>query len=338
MTPSPSLAAVVVAYNGGEGLVGCVRSLLTQSVAGLEVIVVDNASTDGSIERLRTEFGERLNIVRRGVNGGYGAGANSGWRATDAELIAILNQDLVLLPDCLERMRDVLLAAGPMAIVTPKLLLKSDPSRVNAIGNEVHLSGVAWCNALHTPADSWHGVREVTAISGAAFMARRSFLTELDGVEEGYFMYMEDVDLSLRARAAGGVCVAACDAVAIHDWSLTLSADRFGMLERNRRALWWRFWRGNARMLPALVQAELMGWLYALSHGRAYLRAKLRAGQSKRRLVRVEPGESLMRVLARRHPYKMLFPGSALIPAAGRMVDFLFAAPMGQTRDRRLAR
>jgi len=333
----PSVTAIVVAYNGGAALHECVASLLGQTLSDLEVIVVDNASTDGSVDALPAVSKGRIRTVPLGTNGGYAAGANAGWRAATTELVAILNQDLVLTPDCLEQMRDVLLGCHQEALVTPKLILKSDRSRVNAIGNDVHLSGVAWCRGVGTSADDWHGVVEVTAVSGAAFMARASFLRVLDGLEESYFMYMEDVDLSLRARTAGATCVAACDAVAAHDWRPALSPAKFALLERNRRALWHRFWGRSARMYPLLVQAELMAWTYALTHGVAYIRAKVRAGRrlSRLRLPPKRPALDLYTLLARTHPYPILFPNAPVVLALGRVADRLFAVTVPGSWRRR---
>ncbi len=322
MTTDARLAAIVVAYNGGGELLECLRSLLAQTVRELEVIVVDNASSDGSIERAEAAFGARIRVIRRATNGGYAAGANTGWRATDAPLVAILNQDLTFAPDCLEQMQRVVLAELRDVLVTPKIVLKSDPTRVNAIGNDVHLSGVAWCHGLGTPADDWHGIVEVTAISGAAFMGRRSLLEQLGGLEEAYFMYMEDVDLSLRARLAGGVCLAACDAVATHGWSLALTPKKFGLLERNRRGLWKRFVGSSNGLWLVLLQAEAMGWAYAMLQGRAYVRAKRRATRFPLPFDSSQPqAQGVVSRLSRRHPYEVLFPHSRFVAAVGGLVD-----------------
>jgi GT2 family glycosyltransferase len=302
------------------------------------VVVVDNASTDGSIEHVEAEFGDRVRVIRRSTNGGYAAGANTGWRTTDAPIVAIVNQDLTFEPNCLGEMRRVLRAEKRDALVTPKLVLKSDPSRVNAIGNDVALSGVAWCHGLGTPADAWHGVAEVTAISGAAFMARREFLERLGGVEEGYFMYMEDVDLSLRARLAGGVCLAACDAVAVHAWAIALTPQKFGLLERNRRSAWKRLIGPSNGLWLTLLQAEAMGWTYGALRGKSYLWAKWRARRTLNMIPLVrDHRDEVLRSLSRKHPYDVLFPDSPLVASLGGFVDRLaiFAIELlsGRKRD-----
>jgi GT2 family glycosyltransferase len=317
------IAAIVVAYNGGDDLARCVRSLLAQTVRDLEVIVVDNASMDGSVERLEAAFGSTVRVIRRESNGGYGVGANTGWRSTDAAFVAIFNQDVTADPDCLARMRQVLIDEPRDAIVSPKLVLASDRRHVNAVGNDVHLSCVAWCRGLGTPADGWHGVEEVTAVSGAAFMARRALLESLGGVDESFYMYMEDVDLSFRARLAGAACLVACDAVASHDWSLALGPKKFGYLERNRRRVWDRhIGPGEGRWL-VLLQVELMSWMYAALRGRRHLAAKWRAARvgRERQPVNVTSPEIIVPVLSPRYPYHVLFPRSRTVARLGPAVD-----------------
>jgi GT2 family glycosyltransferase len=222
--------------------------------------------------------------------------------------------------------------------VTPNLVLKSNPSRVNAVGNDVHLSGVTWCHGLGTAAADWHGVVEVTAISGAAFMGRRSFFEHLGGLEEAYFMYMEDVDLSLRARLAGGVCLAECDAVATHGWSLSLTPEKFGHLERNRRMMWRKlFGHCGRRAHVVLLQAEALGWLYALGHGRAHLAAKARGAQAARPTSHVqvnqEAARRVGRDLATKLPYSTVFPGIPAVAVVGGIIDCTVLRLAGITHE-----
>lgn len=156
-------------------------------------------------------------------------------------------------------------------------------------------------------------------------MARIPLLLHLGGLEESYFMYMEDVDLSLRARIAGAICLAACDAVVIHDWELALDANRFELLERNRGALWRRFWGRHARMYPLLMQAELMGWAYAAIRGRAFVVAKCRSLRRPKLEPMHEDAYRLAGVFATYHPYAMLFPSHPALGRIGHAIDRIFA-------------
>jgi GT2 family glycosyltransferase len=327
------LAAVVVAYNGGQKLVSCLDSLLAQTVRELEIIVVDNASTDDSVSLVEATFGDRVQVIRRATNGGYGAGANSGWRSTTADQVVILNQDLIFAPDCLEQMQRALADAPDEVLVCPKLVLAGNEQVVNTIGNEVHLSGVAWCRGLGTASNDWQGTIEVPAVSGAAILARRAFLESLGGLEESYFMYYEDVDLSVRARLAGARCVAACDAVAAHDWALAMTPWKFRLLERNRRAFWQRLSGRSHRLTPTLWQAEAMGWAFAVLRGPQYVRAKWSGTRSPLSLAALAPASherpGLARLQARlssNHPYHVMFPGGTGVAFVGGMVDRLATA------------
>jgi GT2 family glycosyltransferase len=324
MAKPAAVTAVVVAYNGGQDLHDCLQSLLAQTLTDLQILVVDNASTDGSIGRIESDFNGRIRVIRRPVNGGYAAGANTGWYAARTPIVAILNQDLRLERECLVRMRDALLLAPRQALVTPKLVMRVDPNRVNSIGNDVHLSGVGWCHGLGTRSRDWSGVTEVTAISGAAFMTTRAFLERLCGLEEGYFMYMEDVDLSVRARLEGAACLAACDAVAAHGASMALTPEKFGLLERNRRAFWNRFVGPARGRWLVLLQVEAMGWLYAILRSPSYVAAKWAAQRSPATLAGPDfPGAAVIPWLSRRHPYEILFPDSKLVSLVGKAVDAL---------------
>lgn len=325
------VAAVVVAYNGGRLLEECIASLVGQSLPELEIVLVDNASTDHAPCRVLRRFGDRVRTVWLPRNRGYAAGANAGWRTSSADVVVVLNQDLIVEPDCLALMLAALRASEGDALVSPKLVLRDAPDLVNCIGIEVHLSGVAWCRGLRTRADDWRGTVEVTAVTGAAFMARRHLLQALDGLDEAFFMYYEDVDLSLRARLAGATCLVACDAVAAHDWTLDLTPTKFGLLERNRRAIWRRLSAGEIRMLPVLLQAEAMGWTYALLHGPRFVHAKARAMVRPAGMTGAPSAFDARRLrplLARRHPYELFLSGTVL-PKVGAAVDRLTAAVAG---------
>ena len=316
------VAAIVVAHNGGDDLLDCLASLTAQVGSDPEIIVVDNASSDDSIVRAERRFGRRVRVVRRATNDGYAAGANAGRRATNAGWIAILNQDLTLAPDCLSTLMDVVRDWPTTAIASPLLRLRSSPDLVNAVGNAIHWSGVAWCHGAGTPASSWSGTIEVAGVSGAAFLLSAEVFDRLGGLDERFFMYMEDVDLSLRARSLGYACVVSCEADALHDWRLALSPDKFERLETNRRVVWSRYVAGPGRRSMLLLQAEAMAWLYAMLRGRKHLRAKLRA--SRHRVPITDRPDGRTRIepwLSTQHPYEILFPGKTTLHSIGRLAD-----------------
>ncbi|HVW35445.1 MAG TPA: glycosyltransferase family 2 protein [Acidimicrobiia bacterium] len=206
-------AAVVVNYNAGAALAACVESVLAQDPAP-ELVVVDNASTDGSADALRRSRPE-VRVVRSGGNLGYARAANLGIAATRAPVVAVLNPDTVLRPGVGAALvarfaaEPGLGAAGPRLHNTDGTVYPSArkiPSLADAVGHG--LLFFVWRDNpftrryRETDADPARP-REVDWVSGAAVWLRRRALDEVGGWDERYFMYVEDVDLCWRLRRAG---------------------------------------------------------------------------------------------------------------------------------------
>ena len=206
-------AAVVVNYNAGPALADCVASLLAQEPSP-ELVVVDNASTDGSVERLRQAH-PGVRVVRSGGNLGYARAANLGIAATDAPVVAVLNPDTVLRPGVGRAVTARFAAEGDLGALGPRLhnpdgsvypSARRVPSVVDAVGHG--LLFFVWPDNPFT-----RRYREVDAdpdrrryvdwVSGAAIWLRRAALDAVGGWDERYFMYVEDVDLCWRLRRAG---------------------------------------------------------------------------------------------------------------------------------------
>jgi GT2 family glycosyltransferase len=330
-----TIAAIVVAHDGGQDLLDCVASLVAQVGVDVEVVVVDNASSDGSIGQLKERFGRRVFVVHRGANHGYAAGANAGRKATNAAWIGVFNQDLTLAPDCLSILQSAIRAWPTSAVASPLLRLTSAPQLVNAVGNDIHWTGVTWCHGAGSQASCWAGTVEVAGISGAAFVMTAEVFDDLGGLDEEFFMYMEDVDLSLRARSRGYSCLVACEAHALHDWQLAITPEKFERLEANRRIVWSRHLAGPRRRRALLIQAEAMGWIYAALRGRQHIRAKLRAARRRTTVIADPAGrERIEPWLSRRHPYELLFPGNPTVHFVGRVADDLFLRLAGIAASR----
>ena len=210
---APDWAAVVVNYNAGSALVACVTSVLAQEPPS-ELVVVDNASNDGSIAALRQAH-PGVRIVESGANLGYARAANLGIAATEAPVVAVLNPDTVLEPGAGQALvarfaaDDRLGAAGPRlhnpdGSVYPSA--RQIPSLVDAVGHG--LLFFAWPGNPFTGRYRETGAdparpRDVDWVSGAAIWLRRAALDDVGGWDERYFMYVEDVDLCWRLRRSG---------------------------------------------------------------------------------------------------------------------------------------
>src|SRR5262249_49016180 len=121
-------------------------------------------------------------------------------------------------------------------LATAKILLARAPGLIDVFGHDVHISGIATCQAWGQPAETRQNVEEVAAVSCACFVLRRELFQFLDGFDERLFMYYQDDDLSLRARLAVYSCIALPSAQVVHDHTPSLSPSKLRYLERNR---WW---------------------------------------------------------------------------------------------------
>jgi len=243
-----------------------------------EVVVIDNASTDGTTELVSHEF-PWVRIIKSERNVGYGSACNTAAAQSKAEYIAVVNQDVISTLGWIDRLVTALDQSPEAALATPKILLKSDPGRINACGNAPHYTGITPCRGYNRPASEYCRLEEVPAVSGAAFVIRRSAFESLGGFDSSFFLYFEDTDLSLRARLAGYRCLCVPDAVVLHDFAPRFSADKIFFIEANRHATWIKLfrWRTLLILAPALILTELSVWAYCLVRGPRCLAAKTRA-------------------------------------------------------------
>lgn len=271
-----SVAAIVVTHDGAGHVRACLQALIEGGTAVSDITVVDNASTDDTVERVRSGF-PRLRLIESGSNLGYARAINLAAESLDVDYVAVLNQDLVAAPGMVALLVRALASDPAAGLATPRIRLRSDPARLNAAGNDVHYTGFTSCRAYLRPAADVQTTHEVPAISGAAFVIRGSLLRRLRGLDPLFFLYLEDADLSLRAALLGARTLCVPEAVASHDFEPRFSAAKIHWLERNRYLLWLRLFRLRTLvvMAPALWLAELLVLGYALMRGPRVLAAKL---------------------------------------------------------------
>ena len=257
-------SVVVVAYNAGHFLPDCIASIVTTE-PGVEVVVVDNGSTDGAVEHVQARF-PGVRVVRSKRNGGFGAGNNLGAAAAQGAFLVFLNPDAVVTGGWLEALVHPLAEDPSIGLVTPKVLLRDDPDRINVAGLEVHLSGITLCRGLASPRAAFDEATEVAAVSGVAFAVRRDVFEALGGFDEDFFLYVEDVDISLRAWLAGYRCLYVPQAVVLHDYALTVDARKTFYVERGRYLMLLKAFSQHTllSLVPALLLAEVITWGWLL--------------------------------------------------------------------------
>ena len=278
----PGVWVVLVNWNSREDLRECLSALRRQTLPADHVVVVDNASRDGSVAMLRDEFPEVL-VQPQQSNLGFATANNIGLRLAvkhGATYVALLNPDTTVAPDWLEELVATAELDERIAVCQSKILLYDTPDLLNTDGNVVHYLGFGYCgNYRQQDVENSRTARDVGFASGAAMLIRASACARIGVLDETINFYSEDLEYSLRARLAGYRVVAAPSARAWHKYEFLgrVGKRKFYYLERNRWLVLLSYYRVRTLLLlaPALVLLEGGILLFAWKDG--WLRHKLAA-------------------------------------------------------------
>ena len=272
------LSIIIVIYKNLSDLEICLKSISTQEnlefeYSEIEILVVDNCPEDSENVQIAHKY-PWIKVINNPTNTGYAGGNNIGIDKALGKWLLILNPDTILHPEALNALLKTA-KANPKALINAKLL--NPDGSINACGNILHYTGITTCQGLNEPSKNYQGTQKVSLISGAAFLVQRKIMQALGGFDDLYFMYLEDADLSLRAKLKGYDLLCASDAQITHNYTLGMSSQKFYYLERNRLLMLFKLLTTKTLwlMLPALLLTELATWAFALIKGGAYLKAKL---------------------------------------------------------------
>ena len=221
------VTALVPNYNGRDLLATVITSLLAQSYADLDVVVVDDSSTDGSADLVGATWPNRVRVLRGHGDHpvGFAATVNRGIGATDSEYVALVNSDVALAPDWVGTLVAALDADPSAASATGKTLTANDRGVIDGAGNAMRWSGAAERRG-HGEPDTGQYDEPGAVISACAGYAlyRRSAFAQVGTFDEAFVAYYEDVDWGLRAQLAGFGCRYEPAAVAYHAGGATYGA------------------------------------------------------------------------------------------------------------------
>jgi GT2 family glycosyltransferase len=283
----PTLSVLIVAWNSREELVRTLPALLPELGQGDELIVVDNDSGDGTPDAVAT-LAPSARLVQTGRNAGFAGACNEGARLARGDLLIVLNPDAAPLPGFGEAIRRPWVEERGWA-AWQALVADEGGTRINSAGNPVHFTGIVWAGQHGRPiGEAPPQACEVPALSGACLAIPRRTWEEVGGFPERFFLYHEDVDLSLRLRLAGGVLGIEPAAVVDHEYEFGAREHKWRWLERNRWAFLVRVYPASLLVLlaPALLATELA--LLPASLGGGWGRQKLAAiGEALRWLPRL---------------------------------------------------
>jgi GT2 family glycosyltransferase len=264
---------IIPNWNGARWLPGCLESLAGQTLQPAEIIVVDNGSTDGSLELLRERY-PAVRVIELGRNTGFAFAANRGIEAAGGDQVALINTDVELEPAWLGRMTRALESDLAAASVASKMMDLRERDRFYDAGDILRRDGACEQRGRFRHDDGrYDEPGSVFAACAGAALYRRSAVLSLGGFDERFFAYLEDVDLGLRLRLAGWTCVYE-PAVAYHaseGSSGALSRPMQTLVERNTLLLVAKAF--PLRWLPLVLYRQLSWAWHARGEGR--LRAQL---------------------------------------------------------------
>jgi GT2 family glycosyltransferase len=299
----PTLSVLIVAWNSRAELSRSLPAVILELGEGDELIVLDNHSEDGTAEAV-AELAPAARVVRSARNLGFAGGCNAAAAEAGGDLLVILNPDAAPRPGFGEAIRRPWVEGRGWA-AWQALVADGDGRTINSAGNPIHFTGIVWAGGHGRPIEEAPPPGEVAALSGACLAIPRHTWEGVGGFPERFFLYHEDVDLSLRLRLAGGTLGIEPAAVVDHDYEFGAREHKWRWLERNRWAFLVRTYPASllALLTPALLLTELAlipaafaaGWgrqkLAAIGEAVRWLPRLLRERREVQATRRVSAGE-----------------------------------------------
>ncbi|MDD2922884.1 MAG: glycosyltransferase family 2 protein [Anaerolineales bacterium] len=270
-----TVSIVIVVWNSAKYLPRCLDSLLLQSFRDFEVILVDNNSSDDALSGLREKYPALdLRIERLNFNSGFSVANNIGARLARGHWLALLNPDAFPEPDWLEQLLRAAERHPAFSFFSSRQIQAERPDMLDGEGDAYHVSGLAWRRGYEMPFYAPGDVEEVFSPCAAAALYTRSEFLEVDGFDEDFFAYHEDVDLGFRLRLIGKRCLYVPQAVVRHVGSASSGKmSDFSVYHGHRNLIWsffknmpgWLFWA----YLPLHILMNIYSMIRYSLNGRA---------------------------------------------------------------------
>ena len=236
------VAVIIVNYNAGEYLVTCLEALHVLPEPPGEIIVVDNASDDGSYEAAKARF-SGVSFIEAGGNTGFAAANNLGIKSTDKPWVALVNPDAFVAENWLQVLLEAVRENPQVSVFSSELVDAKNPRLLDGQGDCYHVSGLMWRRKNGQPVDSPPSRLPFFAPCAASAMYLRLAVLEVGGFDEDYFCYIEDVDLGFRLRLAGYQCLHLHDAITYHIGSAITERDSDFSIYYGHRNLVWTYFK-----------------------------------------------------------------------------------------------
>ncbi len=213
----PSVSAVIVTYNGGSNVLRCIEKAKAQTRPFDEIIVVDNASTDGSPKEIRSAHPD-VQLIEMPDNRGPSVSRNAGLAAAKCEFVFWIDNDLYPEDSCLENLLAALATVSADFLV-PRVVLVPETHIVQADGGDAHFIGMLSLRHGFRPLRQIndHAIARITAFSSSCMFVRRDMALQFGGFDETFFFYFEDYEFSFRSSIFGAKMLSVPSACAFHD-------------------------------------------------------------------------------------------------------------------------
>ncbi|MCB9366581.1 MAG: glycosyltransferase family 2 protein [Calditrichaeota bacterium] len=274
MTPRPLVSVIILNYNGLEFLPRCLESLSRTAYRPFEIVVVDNCSRDGSLDYLRRDFPD-VRIIEYGENLGYSGAYNRSVPEASGEYCVLLNFDVEVEPEWLTEAIGILERDQTVAAVQPKLKSYQDHGKFEysgGAGGFIDAYGYPFVRGrvfetIETDSGQYDDSREIFWATGAALVLRKSDFVEAGGLDEDFFMHMEELDFCWRLWLGGKRVMVAPSGTVYHWAGAALSADRIRKMylnHRNSLAMILKNY-GAVRLLKHLPVRIALDWIAVLT-------------------------------------------------------------------------
>lgn len=239
MPEAPDFSVLIVNFNGGAYVQGAIDSLKAQTHRSFEVILLDNASTDGSVDALDTSGLPAFTLMRETENHGFARGNNLAAAKASGRWLALLNPDAAAWPDWLAQVLAGTLRHPGVASFACTQLWMHDETKLDGAGDNYLLFGIPWRGGYRRPVSELPAEGTCFSPCGASAVYERATFIAAGGFDERLFCFCEDVDLGFRLRLEGGTCVFLPKAVVAHaGGGLSDKVSGFAVRHGTRNRLW----------------------------------------------------------------------------------------------------
>ena len=214
------VSIIIPNFNGKQYLKDCLNSIKKQNFSLYEVIIIDNGSTDDSVEYIKDNYDE-FTLIQNRENLGFATAVNQGIKASNAEYVFLLNNDTELEVECVSKLLNCIDKDETIFAVSSKMIQNQNRNLIDDAGDEYTILGFTQKVGNNRSTEFYQRKREIFSACAGAAIYRRNIFDIIGYFDENFFAYMEDLDISYRARIYGFKCVYCPEAVVYHHVSAT---------------------------------------------------------------------------------------------------------------------